>query len=134
MVHCRRRLPRCTSHRAKRTRAGQLTRYCHSSRKVCPNSLIDQNNDDAVIRLTEKLKLHHQSQAAAATKGQQVMGMEAPESQNIEGIKSQDTTEVVLGCPFPLGKDTCQTKHKFFSHFWSVIAKIPWVWERTVSH
>lgn len=39
-----------------------------------PNSLVDQTDYNAVIRLTEKLRLHQQAQAAAV-RGQQVMGM-----------------------------------------------------------
>lgn len=39
-----------------------------------PNSLVDQSDYNAVIRLTEKLRLHQQAQAAAV-RGQQVMGM-----------------------------------------------------------
>lgn len=42
-----------------------------------PNSLVDQNDYNAVIRLTEKLRLHQQAQAAAA-RGQQVIGMGPP--------------------------------------------------------
>lgn len=42
-----------------------------------PNSLVDQTDYNAVIRLTEKLRLHQQAQAAAA-RGQQVIGMGPP--------------------------------------------------------
>lgn len=39
-----------------------------------PNAFVDQSDYNAVIRLTEKLRLHQQAQQAASTRGQQGMG------------------------------------------------------------